>query len=54
MTRTPAQQAASFALAAVMTLGMLSGVDAFAKIEARIGAANVVVVQAAPHAAVKG
>jgi len=47
MTKTPTAQIASFALAALMTLGMLGSVSGFAKAESRIGAANVLVAHAA-------
>jgi len=47
MTRNHTTQIASFALAALMTLGMLGSIDGFAKIEAQVGAANVLVAQAA-------
>ncbi len=47
MTRKLATQIASFALAALMTVGMLGSIDGFAKLEATVGAANALVVQAA-------
>ena len=50
MTTRTSSQIASFALAALMTLGMLGGIQGFAKAETRIGAVNVLVAQAA-HAA---
>jgi hypothetical protein len=50
MTTRIAPQIASFALAVLMTLGMLASIQGFAKVEARLGAANVLVAQAA-HAA---
>ena len=54
MTKHIAQQATSLALAALMTVGMLGGINTFAKIENRLGAANAVVVaQTAAHVAAK-
>ncbi len=50
MTKTLATQIASFALAALMTLGMLGSIDGFAKAETRLGAASVLVAQAAQPA----
>jgi hypothetical protein len=38
---------ASVALAALMTLGMLGGINGFAQVETRLGAANALVAQAA-------
>ena len=50
MTKPLTTQIASFALAALMTLGMLGSIDGFAKVESRLGAANVLVAQAAQPA----
>jgi hypothetical protein len=50
MTRTFTTQIASFALAALMTLGMLGSIDGFAKAETRLGAASVLVAQSAQPA----
>ena len=47
MSRSFATQIASFALAALMTVGMLASVNGFAKVETRLGAANALVAQAA-------
>ena len=47
MTKTFTAQIASFALATLMTLGMLGGIQDFAKAETRLGAASVQVAQAA-------
>jgi hypothetical protein len=47
MTKTLTTQIASFALAALMTLGMLGSINDFAKVETRIGAANALVAQSA-------
>lgn len=47
MTRPITTQIASFALAALMTLGMLGSIDGFAQVETRLGAANALVAQAA-------
>jgi len=46
MTKTLTPQIASFALAALMTLGMLGSIDGFAKVETRLGAANAFIAQA--------
>ena len=46
MTKSLTTRIASFALAALMTLGMLGGVNDFAKVETRLGAANALVAQA--------
>ena len=51
MTKTLTPQIASFALAALMTLGMLGTIDGFAKVENLLGAAAVLVAQAAQPAA---
>ncbi len=53
MTKTLTTQIASFAIAALMTLGMLGTVSGLAKAETRIGAQNALVAQAATasHAA---
>jgi hypothetical protein len=51
MTKTLTPQIASFALAALMTLGMLGSIDGFAKVETRLGAANVLIAQATQAAA---
>ena len=50
MTKTPTAQIASFALAVLMTLGMLGSIDGFAKAETRLGAASALVAQAAQPA----
>jgi len=50
MTQTLTTQIASFALAALMTLGMLGSINDFAKVETRLGAANALMVQAAQPA----
>jgi hypothetical protein len=42
---------ASFALAALMTLGMLGSIDGFAQVETRLGAANALTAQASQPAA---
>jgi hypothetical protein len=42
---------ASFALAALMTLGMLGSIDGFTKVETRLGAANALMAQATQMAA---
>ena len=47
MTTTLTVRAAALALAALMTVGMLGSVNDFAKVEARLGAANALVAQAA-------
>ena len=47
MTNSLSTRIASFALAALMTLGMLGSIDGFAKVEAQVGAANALVAQAA-------
>ncbi len=47
MTKTLTAQIVSFALAAVMTVGMLGSIQDFAKVETRLGAANALVAQAA-------
>jgi len=54
MTRTFTTQIASFALAALMTLGMLGSIDGFAKAETRLGAASVLVAQSAQPAGQAG
>jgi len=46
MTKTLNTQIASFALAALMTLGMLGSINGFAKAESRLGAANALMAQA--------
>ncbi|HYP31367.1 MAG TPA: hypothetical protein VES00_05830 [Burkholderiaceae bacterium] len=51
MTTNLTARIASVALAALMTLGMLGGINGFAKVEARLGAANVLVAQAGQPAA---
>ncbi|MCK9687523.1 hypothetical protein [Scleromatobacter humisilvae] len=50
MTKSLTTQIASFALAALMTVGMLGSIQDLAKVETRLGAANALVAQAA-HAA---
>ena len=50
MTKTLSTQIASFALAALMTLGMLGTIDSFAKVETRLGAASALMAQAAQSA----
>ena len=45
MTKSLTTRIASFALATLMTLGMLGGVNDFAKVETRLGAANALVAQ---------
>ena len=50
MTRNHTTQIASFALAALMTVGMLGSIDDFAKVETRLGAANALIAQAAQSA----
>ena len=47
MTKSLTAQIASFALAALMTLGMLGSINDFAKVETRLGAANALIAQAA-------
>ena len=47
MTTNLTARIASIALAALMTLGMLGSINDFAKVEARLGAANALVAQAA-------
>jgi len=47
MSKSLATRIASFALAALMTVGMLGGIDDFAKVETRLGAANALIAQAA-------
>ena len=46
-SKSLATRIASFALAALMTVGMLGGIDDFAKVETRLGAANALIAQAA-------
>jgi hypothetical protein len=50
MSKSLATRIASFALAALMTIGMLGSINDFAKVETRLGATNALVAQAA-HAA---
>ena len=50
MSKSFTTRIASFALAALMTIGMLGSINDFAKVETRLGAANALVAQAA-HAA---
>jgi hypothetical protein len=50
MTKTLNTQIASFALAALMTLGMLGSINDFAKVETRLGAANALMAQSAQAA----
>ena len=50
MTKSLTPRIASFALAALMTLGMLGGVTDAAKIEARLAATNALMAQAAQPA----
>ena len=47
MTKSLTTQIASFALAALMTVGMMGSIQDFAKVETRLGAANALVAQAA-------
>ena len=47
MTTTPTTQFAAFALAVLMTLGMLGTIDSFAKAESRQAAADVLLAQVA-------
>ena len=47
MSRNLTTQLASFALAALMTVGMLGSIDGFAKVETRLGASNALTAQAA-------
>jgi hypothetical protein len=51
MTTNLTARIASITLAALMTVGMLGSIQGFAKVEARIGAANALVAQAARPAA---
>jgi len=51
MTSNLTARIASVALAALMTVGMLGGINGFAKVEAKLGAANALVAQAAQPAA---
>ena len=46
MTTTLTARAAAFALAALMTIGMLGSIDGFAKVENRLGAAGTLMAQA--------
>jgi hypothetical protein len=50
MTKSLTTRIASFALAALMTLGMLGSINDFAKIEARQAASNALMAQAAQPA----
>ena len=50
MSRNLTTQIASFALAALMTTGMLGSINDFAKVEARLGAANALIAQATAQA----
>jgi hypothetical protein len=50
MTKSLTTQIASFALAALMTLGMLGSINDFAKVETRLGAANALMAQSAQAA----
>lgn len=50
MSKHLAARFASFALAALMTMGMLGSIQDLAKVETRLGAANALMAQAA-HAA---
>ena len=47
MSKSPVTRIASFALAALMTVGMLGGINDFAKVETRLGAANALTAQVA-------
>ena len=47
MSKSLFTQIASVALAALMTIGMLGSINGFAKVETRLGAANMLVAQAA-------
>ncbi len=51
MTQTLTTRIASFALAALMTLGMLGSISGFAQVETRLGAENALVAQATQAAA---
>ena len=50
MSKNLMTQIASFALATLMTVGMLGSIDGFAKIENRLGASNALIAQAAQSA----
>ncbi len=50
MTKPLTTRIASFALAALMTLGMLGSIEGFAKVENQLGATNALMAQAAQHA----
>ena len=50
MTQTRNTRIASFALAALMTLGMLVSFNGFATVETRLGAANALMAQASQPA----
>jgi len=50
MTKSLTTRIASFALAALMTLGMLGSVNDIAKVEYQLGATNVLMAQAAQPA----
>ena len=50
MSKNLMTQIASFALATLMTVGMLGSIDGFAKAETRLGAASALVAQAAQPA----
>ena len=47
MSKSITTQVASFFLAALMTVASLASIQDFAKVEARLGAANALVAQAA-------
>jgi hypothetical protein len=50
MTKSLTTRIASFALAALMTLGMLGSINDFARVENRLGATNALMAQAAQPA----
>ena len=51
MSKSLTTRIASFALAALMTMAMLGGIDGFAKVETRLGAQSMLMAQTAQPAA---
>ena len=47
MSKSLTPRIASFALAALMTIGMLGSIDDFAKVETRLGAQGALIAQTA-------
>ena len=50
MSKSLTTRIPSFALAALMTVGMLGGIDDFAKVETRLGATDALIAQAVQSA----